>query len=123
MGYKENAVDKEIIKFLNDNRMVNWRNQVLKGWYRPKKTVKEYWIEQGTDGLADRAALLPDGRTLYIEAKRKSGGRQEKTQIDFERECIKRNVPYVLVRSAKEVSDYLKILFMGTEFESEIDYL
>lgn len=123
MGHKENAVDREIIKFLNDNGIPNWRNQVIEGWYRPNKKVKEYWIKQGTDGLSDRSALLPDGRTLYIEEKRKLGGKQEKTQIDFERECIKRNVPYVLARSAKDVSNYLKILFMGTEFEKEINYL
>lgn len=107
MGIAESAVDREIVYFCKLYGFKTWRNQVIKGWYRPRKGVREYWITQGTPGLADRSILLNDGKTLYVETKRPSGGMQSQTQKDFESDCVIRNVPYIIARSWNDVSKFL----------------
>ena len=122
MGRLENPIDNAIEQYLNWNNIKNWRSQVLHGWFRHSKKKKEYWIYQGTPGLGDRQAILPDGKTLYIEGKKKDG-KQSDSQIKFEAYCKANNCPYVLAESAKDVSDYLRRYFKGTEFEKRIVYL
>lgn len=127
MGRQENSVDAEIQAYLDYNNLSNWRNQVLFGFFRPYrkgKRAKEYWINQGMKGLADRAAILPDGKTLYIEDKTKrKGSIQSKNQIKFEAECKRLGAPYCLARSAKDVSDFLKKYFEGTKHKNKLFYI
>jgi len=120
---KESATSKEIKEYLDLNQLINWRNNVLTGFFRPSKKVKEYWIISGTPGLSDRSCLLPNGQTIYIEVKKPSGGKQLETQKDFEKDCIKNNVPYIIARSSKDVSDFFRAYFGGTEYYHRFIYL
>lgn len=108
MGKAENKVYAECELLCKLNGLIHWRNQVLNGFYRPNKKVKEYWIRQGIKGLADMAILLPNGKTLYCETKKK-GGKQRESQKDFERDCIKLDVPYIVVDHWQDLSEWLDI--------------
>lgn len=109
---KESQVSKDCKELLDLNGLPNWRNNVLKGWFRAynEPPGKERAVDTGTAGLSDRSTILPDGRTLYIETKRPKGEKQSQEQIGFEKMCIDNNAPYICVRSWLELAEYLDIL-------------
>jgi len=124
MGQAENNISKQIVDYLelliNNGIVIRyWRSQVLRGFFRPNKKAKEYWIIQGTPGLSDHSVLLCDGKTLYCESKTKRGVHLE-TQKQFKEDCFVAGAPYVKVRSAKELSDFFKIYFHGTKWEEKL---
>ena len=86
---KESQVSKDCKMLLDINRLPNWRNNVLKGWFRAfnEPSGKERAVDTGTPGLSDRSAILPDGKT-----------------------CEKNNAPYICVSSWIELAEYLEIL-------------
>jgi hypothetical protein len=104
----EAAISKACEQFLTLNGIINWRASVLNG--QCKGFGDKHWrpIKTGIAGLSDRQALLPDGtgRTLYIEVK-KPGGKQRQSQKEFESECLKLGVPYVLVESVEDLAECL----------------
>lgn len=127
MGKPENMISKQITDYLDLLKTTGivvkyWRNQVLKGLFRPNKKIKEYWINQGIPGLSDYSVILCDGMTLYLEAKTKKGKHLE-TQKQFQAECKSVGTPYVKAKSADEVSDYLAGYFHLTKWEKNMIYL
>lgn len=110
MGNAENLVGNQCCKYAEMLGLKVWRNQVLQGWYRPTKHVKEYYIRTGTPGLADYALLTPNGKTIYFEAKKKKG-KQQDSQKEFQAECKRFNVPYILADSfdsfKKQLDQYI----------------
>lgn len=109
---KENQVEKETIELLILNKIPTWKNAVLHGLFRAfdEKPGNERPVKTGTSGLADRSALLPNGKTLYWEAKRTIGGVQSKDQIEFEALCNEFNAPYLIVSHWMDMAEYLDAL-------------
>jgi hypothetical protein len=104
MGIGETSIDNAIEQVLDAWNLKHWRNQVFKG------RVKNGWLETGIPGLPDRSAILPDGKTLYIEVKQ-PGESLRKDQEDFRDYCLERNVPWLLAESAEDVNNYLRNYF------------
>ena len=105
---RESQIQKAIKDGLVSLGYTVWRNNVLNGFFTPKKGIRAYWITTGVNGLSDLSMLLPDGKTLYIEIKTNKG-KQLDTQRDFETVCIKNNVPYIIARSIQDILDFLDV--------------
>jgi len=110
---KESAVVKQCTDLLKAYGIIHWRNSVLHGYFRGFKKKKSYVVKTGVSGLADWSFLMTDGsgRTVYMETK-KPKGKQRDSQIEFETECIKLNVPYILIDDVNDLIEYLKIYGM-----------
>jgi len=105
----EASIQLKIIKFLQTNNIYCWRNANLTR-YDPK--TKQYLSNpQHKSGLGDIVGLLPDGRHLEIEVKKK-GGRQSPHQLIHQKRIEQNNGIYILAYDVKTVdnslADYLK---------------
>jgi len=114
MGSKETPIQKDCMDLLKMNGIVHWRQQVLFGFFRPNKNCREYYVRQGTKGLADIGALLPNGNgSLYCEVKQPSG-KQSEDQKAFEKVVIKSGGHYIVVYSWVDLAEYLYALGLLT---------
>lgn len=72
------------------------------------KTADGYWVELGPDGIADIVGFLPDdGRSVFIECKRKTG-KQRETQEGFQKAARRGGAIYVVARSPEEAVDRVR---------------
>ncbi len=122
MERAESEVSKEIKEYLELCHIKYWRNNVFNGKIKDIKTGKVRHLVTGIKGLSDFAALLPNGQTLYIEAKKKKG-KVSDFQKDFESDCQKTGNPYVIVTAAIDLSEFLKTYFSGTEYYHKFLYI
>lgn len=77
----------------------------LRIWRANRGSMKigDRFIEFGIDGQADITGILPDGRRLEIECKRRIGGKQSKDQENFEALITRFGGIYILARSVEDV--------------------
>lgn len=98
----EGAVKKECMAVMEALSLVCWRMNT-----GAMKTEDRY-VRFGTPGMADIIGLLPDGRFLGVECKRRHGGKQSDDQEDFQEDIEGSKGVYILVHSAGELVDKLK---------------
>ena len=67
-----------------------------------------YWIQLAPAGAADVTGILPDGRRLEAEAKRRYGGVHSDDQKKFQAMIEARNGVYILFHSATELIEKLQ---------------
>jgi len=99
----EAAVLKEGKALLQSLNIPCWRQHV------GQMFVGAYCIRFGMPGAADLTGILPDGRRLECEAKRRFGGKQTQDQLVFQRMIEARGGVYILFHSAQELRDKIKI--------------
>lgn len=102
----ESEVTRDCVELLRLNHIIHWRNQSGSGQFKNYKSPKSHHIRMGTPGLADWSVLLVDGKTLYLELK-KTGGKQSQDQIDFEADCIRLGVPYLVADCWQTLAEFL----------------
>ena len=109
----EKEVTKECVDLLKLKQIVHWRNNSLSGWLTSTNGGKRQFIKTGTKGLSDYSFLLNDGsgRTVMLEFKA-TGGKMSQDQIDFEKACSDRNVPYYCIDNVNDLVEILEIYGM-----------
>ncbi len=105
---KESQVVKQCTDLLKAYRIIHWKNHVLNGRFSGFGQKKSYVIQTGLKGLADMSVMLNDGRILFVEYKSLKGG-QSQDQKDFEKECNKRDIPYIVISDVNDLREILEI--------------
>lgn len=98
----ESAVQREGMALLHKMGIPCWRQN------SGKVHIGTYYIQLAPPGAADLTGILPDGRRLECEAKRRYGGTQSNDQKAFQRMIESRSGVYILFHSAPELRDKLK---------------
>lgn len=103
----ESVVLNTCLGLLNLMGIYAWRNNT--GAYKVKgnRTTKERIIHYGKKGSADILGILPDGRFLAVECKRKSG-RASSDQLLFLSNIKANNGVACIVKSCDELMEVLK---------------
>jgi len=98
----ESAVQREGMALLRKMNIPCWRQN------SGKVHIGAYYIQLAPPGAADVTGILPDGRRLECEAKRRYEGTQSNDQKAFQRMVEARGGVYILFHSAVELRDKLK---------------
>jgi len=98
----EGAVLGECLDLLSAMGIVCWRSNT------GAVKIDTRYIKFGPKGKADIIGLLPNGRFLAVECKRRHGGKQSDDQRAFEQAIVGSKGVYLLVHSAGELVDQLK---------------
>ena len=98
----EAAVKREGLALLHKMGMPCWRQNA------GEVHIGSYYIQLAPSGAADLTGILPDGRRLECEAKRRYGGIQSDDQKEFQQMIESRGGVYILFHSSTELSDKLK---------------
>lgn len=98
----EAAVVKECKDVISDLGLFIWRQNT------GEFALGDRYIRFGVKGQPDFIGVLPNGRFIGIEAKRRTGGRQSSAQKDFQTRLETCGGVYLLVRSGKELQEKLE---------------
>ena len=113
MKVSEANVVRSCVDLLKIKRIIFWKNHVINGKIKGSGEKSFRHIITGTAGMGDLSFMLNDGsgRIAFIEFKSPTG-KQSQVQIDFEKECIKRNVLYFVVRDPADLQEILEMFGM-----------
>ncbi len=98
---KEAATQKTIMAFLKTRGAI-----VLRLNSGKIKTDRGIWISLCEEGTPDVQALLPNGKTLFVETK-SARGKLSASQVLKHQELAARGHPVIVARSLTEVQSWL----------------
>lgn len=98
----EAAVQKECMALLKQLGIPAWRQN------SGEINTGTYVIKLAPAGASDAIGILPDGRMLAVEFKRRRGGTQSDDQKKFQTMIENNNGVYLLSRSATELYEQLQ---------------
>lgn len=101
----ENYVLNSCIRALHIQGIEAWRNNT-----GTLKNEQGGYVSFGKVGSSDIIGILPDGRFLAVECKKPSGGKVSDKQKQFIEMINKNGGIGMIVHSAQEMIDLLKVL-------------
>lgn len=110
----ESQTKKDCFELLHINGVKHWPVHSFHGNVKGYGDKRWRSMKTGCKGISDSQFLLSDGsgRTVYLEFKKLKGGRQSDDQKAFEADCIKLNVPYILVSHWMDLAEFLEVYGM-----------
>ena len=97
----EAAVLKEVMQRARARGIPLWRQPA------GKVCIGQHWMTLAPAGAADLTGILPDGRRLEVECKKRYGGIQSEDQKKWQKWIGEMGGVYLLVHSEEEFRDKL----------------
>lgn len=77
------------------------------------------WVCPGWSGVPDRIVLLPGARVLFVETKRKKGGKLSKLQLWWHQKLLWLGFPVTVVWNKHDLEIFKNMYLKEQDYENE----